>query len=174
MTVPSNPAAGKFNTILSQGWGVAFVCVFSYATAHFLFHLRESYWAPIAAAVVLYPDSQATRKASTDRFLGTAIGCLVGWGTANWWQHNVFLYGVAIFVGVGICWLLRLQSAARLCAVAISVIVLIPRDEPASHVALYRFLEVSYGVACALVYSLAIEYCARSWNMRRQKSRPRA
>jgi uncharacterized membrane protein YgaE (UPF0421/DUF939 family) len=85
------------------------------------------------------------------------IGCLVGWGGAVWWHQNVLLYGLAIFLGVGVCWMLRLENASRLCAVAITVIVLIPRDMAASHVAFFRFLEVSYGVLCGLVYSIAAE-----------------
>jgi uncharacterized membrane protein YccC len=148
---------GRFDETVTQGWAVALVAVFSYATARVFFHLDESYWAPIAAVVVLYPDAKATRRASVDRFLGTFIGCLVGWGGAVWWHDNIALYGLAVFAGVGACWLLRLENASRLCAVAITVIVLIPRTQPAYHVAFFRFVEVSYGVLCALLYALAEE-----------------
>jgi hypothetical protein len=43
-------------------------------------------------------------------------------------------------------------SAARLCAVAVTVITIIPHPESPGFVALYRFIEVSYGVACAVAY----------------------
>jgi uncharacterized membrane protein YgaE (UPF0421/DUF939 family) len=156
----------RLSQTLAQSWAVAFVAVFCYATGELLFHLPESYWAPIAAVVVLYPDAKATRRASLDRFLGTIIGCLVGWGAAEWWHHNVLLWGAAIFVGVGICWLLRLENASRLCAVAITVITLIPRTEPAWQVALYRWMEVSYGVLCALLYALLQKRLMEAWSKR--------
>ena len=38
-----------------------------------------------------------------------------------------------------------------------TVITLIPRAEPASLVALHRSIEVTYGVACALAFTAAIE-----------------
>lgn len=73
-----NSAREQVRATLFQGWAVAFVAVFSYFTAQFVLHLQESYWAPIAAVVVLYPDAQSTRRASRDRFLGTLIGCVIG------------------------------------------------------------------------------------------------
>lgn len=46
-------------------------------------------------------------------------------------------------VGVGLRHLLRLENASRLCAVAVTVITLIPLAEPAYPVAFHRFVEVS-------------------------------
>jgi membrane protease YdiL (CAAX protease family) len=42
-------------------------------------------------------------------------------------------------------------GAGRLAAVTVSVIVLIPQHEAVWRVALFRFLEVSWGIAVALV-----------------------
>jgi uncharacterized membrane protein YccC len=92
--------------------------------------LQESYWAPIAAVVVLYPDREATRKAAIERFIGTIVGSLVGWGCATWWHQSIVLYGLAIAVAVGTCYLMRLENASRLCAVAVTVIAVIPRPGP--------------------------------------------
>jgi uncharacterized membrane protein YccC len=78
-------------TALTQGASAAFIAMFSYFTASLVPSLRDTYWAPIAALVVLYPQTEATRKASTDRFLGTAIGSLIGWGSALWWHQHVLL-----------------------------------------------------------------------------------
>jgi uncharacterized membrane protein YgaE (UPF0421/DUF939 family) len=146
---------------LLQGAGVAIVAMFTYFTASRVPSLTETYWAPIAAIVVLYPETEATRKASTDRFLGTVIGSLIGWGSATYWNQNVFLYGVAIMLAVGLCFLLRLENASRLCAVAVTVITVIPRSEPAYLVAFHRFIEVSYGVACALAYTVGLDFVRR-------------
>jgi uncharacterized membrane protein YgaE (UPF0421/DUF939 family) len=141
--------------------GAAVVAVFCYATARLVPGLREAYWAPIAAVVVLYPDREATRKAGVDRFFGTAIGSLVGWASAAWWHQHLVLYGVAVMLAVGLCHAVNRPAAARLCAVTVTVITIIPHPESAHLVALYRFLEVSYGVACALVYAAATDLVAR-------------
>jgi uncharacterized membrane protein YccC len=156
------------------GASAAFVAVLCYSTASLLLPLQETYWAPIAAIVVLYPGSEATRKASMDQFLGTAIGSLIGWGTATYWHQNLLLYGLAVLIATGVCYLLRLEKASRLCAVAVTIITLIPRSAPAYVVAFHRFLEVSYGVACALAYTVALDFArsrlrARAFDPRQQQ-----
>src|ERR1700733_886735 len=93
---------------LLQGASAAFVAMFAYCTVSLVPSLREPYWAPIAAVVVLYPQTEATRKASRDRFVGTVIGSLIGWGSATYWNQNLLLYGLAVLVAVGLCYLLRL------------------------------------------------------------------
>ena len=151
---------------LFQGASAAIVAVFCYSTVSLVPALQESYWAPIAAIVVLYPDRQATRKAAIERFIGTIVGSLVGWVCATWWHQSLVLYGLGIAVAVGICYLMRLENASRLCAVAVTVITIIPRHEPAHRVALYRFGEVSYGVVCALAYTILADF-VRSHGLRR-------
>jgi hypothetical protein len=47
--------------------------------------------------------------------------------------------------------LANLSGAGRLAAVAVSVIVLIPQQQPVWKVAMFRFLEVSWGIAVALL-----------------------
>jgi uncharacterized membrane protein YccC len=140
-----------------HGLSAAIVAVFAYTTANLVPSLPETYWAPMAAVVVLYPDGQATRKAAVERFFGTIVGCLVGWGAAATWHGHVLVYGLAVVGAVGLCYLLRLEGAARLAAVAVTVITLIPRPEPADLIAFHRFVEVSYGVACAFVYMVVVD-----------------
>jgi uncharacterized membrane protein YgaE (UPF0421/DUF939 family) len=147
----TNPSAAR--VALFQGLGTSLVAMFCYVTASLVPGLSEAYWAPIAAVVVLYPETSATRKASGDRFLGTIFGSLIGWASAVLWHQNVLLYGISIFLAVGVCYLLRRENASRLCAVAVTVITLIPRSEPAHVVAFHRFIEVTYGVACAVLYT---------------------
>ena len=152
-----NEPAATWRVGLAYGAGAALVAVFCYVTASRIPYFREAYWAPIAAVVVLYPDRESTRKAGLERFAGTAIGCLVGWGSALWWHHNPALYGAAILLAVGLCYGLRLPAASRLCAVAVTVITIIPHAEPPHLIAFFRFIEVSYGVACALGYAAALD-----------------
>ena len=147
---------------LFHGASAAFVAVFCYSTARRLVpSLPEPYWAPMAAVIVLYPDREATWKAAGPRFFGTAIGSLIGWGTAAWWHGNILGYGLSILLAVGLCYLLRLEAAARLCAVAVTVITLIPRSEPAHLIAFHRFVEVTYAVACALAYTVSRDLALR-------------
>ncbi len=153
---------------LFQGVSAAIVAVFCYATVSRVPALQETYWAPIAAVVVLYPDREATRKAAVQRFIGTVVGSLVGWGCATWWHHSILLYGLGIAIAVGICYLMRLENASRLCAVTVTVITVIPRPDPVSEVALHRFLEVSYGVVCALAYTALVD------RVRRRRPPPRS
>ena len=173
MTEPGADAAGEAGRrsfwlrALLHGLSAAVVAVFCYATARMVPSLREPYWAPIAAVVVLYPDREATRKAAIERFIGTILGSLVGWGSAAWWHQSLLFYGLAILVAVGLCYLLRLESAARLCAVSVTVITLIPRAEPAHLVAFHRFLEVSYGVTCALAYTVLAGVVRARWRRMR-------
>jgi uncharacterized membrane protein YgaE (UPF0421/DUF939 family) len=110
---------------------------------------------------VLYPDTRSTKKAAIQRVLGTVLGSLIGWGSATWWHQNVLIYGLSILVAVGLCYLARLEGASRLCAVAVTVITIVPRSEPPHLVAFHRFVEVSYGVACALLYMTALDYLRR-------------
>src|SRR5258708_18667975 len=150
-----------WRTALFHGVGAAVLAMFCFSTASLVPSLTETYWAPIAAVVVLYPDGEATKKAAVERLLGTVIGSLIGWASAAHWHQNVVLYGLAILVAVGLCHLLRLENASRLCAVAVTVITVIPRAEPARLVAFHRFVEVSYGVACALLYTVAVDIVRR-------------
>ena len=73
------------------------------------------------------------------------------------------LYGLSVLVAVGLWHLLRLEAAARLCAVAVTVITLIPRAQPPHLIAFHRFVVVSYGVACALAYTMSMDWARRRW-----------
>jgi len=152
-----------WSTALFQGASAAIVAVFCYATVSLVPALRETYWAPIAAVVVLYQDREATKKAAMERFIGTVIGSLIGWASAAWWHQNIFFYGLSVLIAVGICYLLRLENASRLCAVTVTVITIIPRSEPAHLIAFHRCVEVSYGVACALTYTVVVDLMRHRW-----------
>jgi len=112
--------------------------------------LREGYWAAISAIVVMQANLDDTRHSARDRFTGTAIGGLIAWICAAVWQGHVWIYALAVAVTVFSCWLADVSNAGRLAAVAVTVIVLIPRDEAIWQVALFRFLEVSWGIAVAI------------------------
>ena len=152
---------GVVRAALANGGGAALLAVFAYVTLSFVPSMGQPYWAPIVAVAALYPDVESTRRAALARFLGTTVGSVVGWGSVVWWHHNVLLYGLAVFLAVSLCYLLRIEAAARLAAVAVTAITLVPRSEPGHVVALQRFIEVSYGAACALLYAVVIVWIRR-------------
>jgi uncharacterized membrane protein YccC len=156
-----SPEKSALRVALVRGAAAASVAVFSYLTIKLVPSLPDAYWAPIAAVVVLYPDRETTKKAAVARLLGTLIGCLVGWGGAVFWHHDVLVYGLAVLVAVSVCTLLRLEAASRLAAVAVTVITLVPHEQSAHIVAFHRFVEVSYGVLCALAFTLAFDWVRR-------------
>jgi uncharacterized membrane protein YccC len=161
--MPEPSLQPSWRIALFRGASSALVAVFCYATVRLLPSLLEPYWAPIAAVVVLYPEREATKTAAFDRFVGTILGCLIGWGSCVWWHENVILYGLAVAVAVGLCIVLKLDRASRLCAVAVTVLTLVPHAEPAHRVAFHRFVEVSYGVACALGYTMLTDLIRARW-----------
>ena len=168
---PMGSWAAVSRRALFQGASAALVAVFAYSTIRLVPSLQEAYWAPIAAVVVLYPDREATKKAATERFIGTIIGSLVGWGSAAWWHEELVVYALAVMLAVGLCYLLRLENASRLCAVAVTVITIVPRGAPAHVIAFHRFVEVSYGVVCALVYTIVVDVARNRWRGRLPETR---
>ena len=141
---------------LYHGVGAALVAVFSWVTASRIPFMHQAYWASIAAVVSLYPERDATMKAGVQQFAGSAVGGVIGWASASWWNHNVFLYGAAVLLAVSVCYLVRLPAAARISRVAVTIITLIPFAAPPAVVALRRVTEVSYGVACAIGYTAIV------------------
>lgn len=121
----------------------------SYATSS-LIGLREGFWAAISAIVVMQTDLTGTESSARDRFIGTAIGGLIGWICGLCWHGNLWIYALATGITVFGCWLAKVSTAGRLAAVTVTVIVLIPQSEAIWKVALFRSLEVSWGIAVAI------------------------
>ena len=77
-----------------------------------LLKLPEYYWAPISAIVVI----QSTIPALTlgwQRFVGTALGAVLGAAVATFFSPNALVYGLGIFLCGVLAWLLRVGSAYR-------------------------------------------------------------
>lgn len=133
----------------------------SYASTS-LIGLHEGFWAAISAIVVMQSDLTGTEKSAYERFIGTAIGAVIGWVCANAWHQHQWIYALAVGLSVLICWVAGIGTAGRLAAVTVTVIVLIPLAEPIWKIALYRFLEVSWGIAVAIFIQSAVDHLSRS------------
>lgn len=119
-----------------------------------LLKLPEYYWAPISTIVIIQ-STIPPRTLSWQRFLGTALGALLGAALASYFDPSLVVYVYAL--GVVLCgllaWLLRVGGAYRFAAITLSIILLIPRPRPWI-AAWHRFLEVSLGIAVALVMTV--------------------
>jgi uncharacterized membrane protein YgaE (UPF0421/DUF939 family) len=69
--------------------------------------------------------------------------------TASWW-----VYGLGIFVCGILSAMLRLHSAYRFAAIALTIVLLVAHGRPPWTLALHRFIEVSLGIAVALAVTL--------------------
>jgi uncharacterized membrane protein YgaE (UPF0421/DUF939 family) len=112
--------------------------------------LSESYWAPISAIVIIQ-STLDPRAVAWQRFAGTALGAVVGALVATFFSSNVLVYAAAIFACGALCAVLRMRTAYRFAAITVSIILLIAHQKPAWIVASHRFVEVSVGIAVALV-----------------------
>lgn len=115
--------------------------------------LPEFYWAPISTIVILLSTINPLTLA-WQRFAGTALGAFVGAVTATYFPSNWMVYGAGLFVCGVFSALLRLGNAYRFAAITLSVVFLTAHGRPPWDVALHRFIEVSLGVAVALLITV--------------------
>jgi len=115
-----------------------------------LLKLPEYYWAPISTIVIIQ-STIPPHLLGWQRFVGTALGALLGAALASYFSSSLVVYALGIFVCGMLAWLLRVGGAYRFAAITLSIILLIPRDRPPWITGWHRFLEVSLGIAVALV-----------------------
>ncbi len=117
--------------------------------AHLL-KLPESYWAPIST-IVIVQSTIAPHVLGWQRFVGTALGAVLGATLTMLFPPNALVYGFGILVCGLVAWSLRIGGAYRFAAITLSIVLLIPHTSGPWIVAWHRFLEVSLGIAVALV-----------------------
>ncbi|HTC47567.1 MAG TPA: FUSC family protein [Candidatus Aquilonibacter sp.] len=115
--------------------------------------LPEFYWAPISAIVILLSTINPMTLA-WQRFVGTALGAAIGALTATYFHVNWMVYGVGIFVCGIISALLQIGPAYRFAAITLTIVLLIPHTNAPWIVGVHRFIEVSVGIAVALLVTI--------------------
>jgi len=116
-----------------------------------LVQMPEAYWAAIATLVVMQSTLGATLTLSVERIVA-AVGASIGALESNYFGANLAAFMVAIFFIGLLSFGFRLEKTAyRYASVTLTIIVLIPRSNPAWTVALHRFIEVSVGIIVALI-----------------------
>ncbi|MGO8718205.1 MAG: FUSC family protein [Acidobacteriaceae bacterium] len=154
MTDPAAIAPADADRLnLQQGMRTAVATALAYWLTGLL-HLPGGYWAAISAIVVMQSEVGATLAASRDRIAGTIMGAGVGWLTALVWHSYLLVFALAVLVVMVLCSLLKYKKAGRLGGVTIAIIVLIPQTGPVWHIALERFLEVSFGIVVSLLVAV--------------------
>ena len=118
-----------------------------------LLKLPEFYWAPISTIVIMLSTINPLTLA-WQRFAGTAVGAALGAVIATYAHPTWIVYGAGIFLCGILSSVLRLGSAYRFAAIALSIVLLITHDRPPWIVATHRFIEVSLGIAVALLVTL--------------------
>src|SRR6266704_1716340 len=97
-----------------------------------LVHMPEAYWAAIATLVVMQSSLGATLTLSIERVVATALGASVGAVEVNYFGANLAAFMTAIFFIGLLSFGFRLEKTAyRYASVTLTIIVLIPRANPA-------------------------------------------
>jgi uncharacterized membrane protein YgaE (UPF0421/DUF939 family) len=115
-----------------------------------LVKLPESYWAPISTIVIIQ-STIPPRTLGWQRFLGTALGAVLGAALATFFSPSAWIYGLGLLLCGLFAWMLRVGGAYRFAGITLSIVLLIPHTRPPWIVGWHRFLEVSLGIAVALV-----------------------
>jgi len=131
------------------------VAVVASVLAARLVRLPETYWAPITTVVITQSSLGAALKVSGQRFVGTALGAMVGAIVASYFGPHVLVFGAGIFILGLICAAVHAdRSAYRFGGIALAIVLLVPRAEPAWRIAFHRFAEVSIGIGVALIFAV--------------------
>ncbi len=120
-----------------------------------LFRLPEAYWAPITTIVITQSSLGAALVVSGQRFVGTALGAIVGAIVAILFGPNMLVFGISVFLLGLVCAVLHVdRSAYRFGGITLAIVLLIPRPATAWAVAFHRFAEVSIGLGVALILTV--------------------
>jgi uncharacterized membrane protein YgaE (UPF0421/DUF939 family) len=153
-TKPAEPIGSTGAQVLEHSFRTAVTAVVSMLVSE-LFRLPQSYWAPITTIVITQSSLGSTLAVSWQRFVGTALGAVIGAVVAARFGPHMLVFGVGVFLMGLCCAALRVdRSAYRFGGVTLGIVLLLPRTEPSWRVASHRFAEVSIGIAVALVMTV--------------------
>jgi uncharacterized membrane protein YgaE (UPF0421/DUF939 family) len=114
--------------------------------------LPESYWAAITTIIVMQSTLGAALTISKQRLAGSALGAAMGALLATYAGKSVAVFGMGIFLCGVICAVLHMErSAYRYAGIALTIVMLIARTQPAWIIATHRFIEISLGIVVGLL-----------------------
>ena len=98
----------------------------------------------------------AALTVSWQRFVGTALGAMVGAIAASYFGASALVFAATIFI-LGLLSAVVYyadRSAYRFGGIAVAIVMLVPRTGPAWQIGFHRFAEVSIGIGMALVLTV--------------------
>ena len=122
----------------------------SYFLAHLL-RMPEAYWAAISTIIVVQSTLGAALTISSQRFVGTVLGTASGGLLSTYFESNLAVFGVGVFLLGLVCALLRLGTAYRFAGVTLTITMLVGRKVAPWVAAEHRFIEVSVGILVGLM-----------------------
>jgi uncharacterized membrane protein YgaE (UPF0421/DUF939 family) len=151
-TVPATRApSGAGRPLLAHSARTAVAAIASLAVAR-LCGLPEAYWAPMVTIPMTQSSLPATLGDAWQRFLGTALGALLGALAASLSTRHDLAFAACVFL-LGLLRPLTRHnlSGYRQGALTLAIVLLVPRIGPPWLVASHRFAEVSIGIGVALL-----------------------
>lgn len=155
-------ALGVDRGVVEDSARTALSAVASFLIARLL-RMPEAYWAPLTTIVVMQSTLGAALTISWQRFAGCVLGAAAGALISTYFRANLIAFALGVFLLGLLCAVLRVQAAYRFAGVTLTIVMLIPRDRPAWSVAEHRFIEVSVGIAVALIMTLAWPLERKKW-----------
>jgi uncharacterized membrane protein YgaE (UPF0421/DUF939 family) len=105
--------------------------------------------------VITQSSLGAALPVSLQRFVGTALGAVVGAIAASYLGEGTLVFGAGVFLLGCLCAMVGSDRPAyRFGGVTLAIILLKPREAPAWQIAFHRFAEVSIGIMVALIFSV--------------------
>jgi len=112
--------------------------------------LQEGFWGSITAIAVVQGGLSATQASARDQVVGAAIGGLFGAAVVTLVGQHLATYALAIVLCMSACWMLNVQSAARLGGSTVTIIALVPHHSTVGWALVSRISEVGWGVAVGI------------------------
>jgi len=120
-----------------------------------LFRLPEAYWAPITTLVITQSSLGAAFAVSRQRFVGTALGAIVGAIVASYFGRHALVFAAGVFLLGLLCAVARSERIAyRFGGVTLAIVLLVPRTGPPWQIAFHRCAEVFIGIGVALLLAV--------------------
>jgi uncharacterized membrane protein YccC len=123
-----------------------------------LFHLRNPWFATLAAIVAVEITLQASLRTARNAIVGAGIGAGAGLAMAIVAKDSIWAVGLVVFVAFAVAGWLKLEAIGRQAAIVASVIVLVPEtaDVSTEYFAWIRFAETVIGIGAALLVNALI------------------
>jgi uncharacterized membrane protein YgaE (UPF0421/DUF939 family) len=117
-----------------------------------LLGLQHPLYALIGAVIVSDLSPARTRQLGVKRLVGSALGAIVGATVSQFLPAVPWAIGVSVLAAMGLSYLLRLHSAAKISGYVCGIVMLGHGGEAWSY-AFYRLVETLLGIGLATLVS---------------------